>query len=773
MAGPAPTLKTAEIGEVPSMLGTGPIFAREHWTLLRQVETIGQVAGVPRHLLAKLATKELVDNALDTGHAVRFGRIENGIYVENDGPCIPGSNEEIAALFSMNRPLTSTKLLRLPTRGALGNGLRVVAGIVFACHGTLRISTGGRVFRLTPREDGGTTAERVRGKGVVGTRIELTFGDLEYDEDDVLEWAERASLMASYGGDARAYTGKSSPWWYSAGAFFELCHSSQSCTVRDLVRHFDGCSEPKAGKIAAGHKGQPAADLTRDEASSLMETMRRHAKPLKPERLGCVGKLAHLPSAYAKAAVTVETDGSKNPYVIEGWAEVSDEEEILVSVNRTPITAEVFAWYDSKKNQQRIEGCGIDIDVPVGRKPIKFLLNITTSSMPITSDGKAPDMSALEDAIAPLLSKVARRARRAKRDARDPSGKDASLKQQIFEVVPAAFAHASGGIWAGQRQVFYSARDMMDKPDLKWSYFTDVLTDYENEHGDIEGMERDPRGVLIHPHTGEEIALGTRAVKEYERPAYTFNKIVFVEKKGFFSALQQAHWLERHDCALVCSEGFATRAVRDVIDRLGDGDEEIKVFAVHDADAYGTMIMQALQEATKARPARRLKIIDLGLNPEEAIEMGFTPEDQPPRKDGKPHPVADHVSEEWAEWFQSHRFELNKMTTPKFIEWLDEKMAPHDAGKVVPPDEVLTTTLAADVRDGLRAQIAERILRDARLDEQVEDAFRAAGIDIDDITPGLTDDITKALDEAQEQPWTAAVADIAQGIVTKTLGGRK
>jgi hypothetical protein len=49
--------------------------------------------------------------------------------------------------------------------------------------------------------------------------------------------------------------------------------------------------------------------------------------------------------------------------------------------------------------------------------------------------------------------------------------------------------------------------------------------------------------------------------------------------------------------------------------------EPLSVFCVHDADAYGTGIYQALQDETKARPRRRLEIHNLGLEPWEAIEM--------------------------------------------------------------------------------------------------------------------------------------------------------
>ena len=42
-----------------------------------------------------------------------------------------------------------------------------------------------------------------------------------------------------------------------------------------------------------------------------------------------------------------------------------------------------------------------------------------------------------------------------------------------------------------------------------------------------------------------------------------------------------------------------------------------------DADAAGTLIYQALQEGTRARPGRRVQIINLGLEPWEAIDLNL------------------------------------------------------------------------------------------------------------------------------------------------------
>jgi hypothetical protein len=104
-----------------------------------------QKAGVPPGLLRRLVLKEIADNALDTGAPVEATVLRSGLYaIEDSGPGLDGSPEEIASLFSINRPTRSSKLLRLPQRGALGNGLRVVAGAVLASAGALTVTTRNR-----------------------------------------------------------------------------------------------------------------------------------------------------------------------------------------------------------------------------------------------------------------------------------------------------------------------------------------------------------------------------------------------------------------------------------------------------------------------------------------------------------------------------------------------------------------------------------------------------------------------------------------------------
>src|SRR5262245_61705960 len=129
---------------------------RPEWLDFMTLEGISRKAGVPQARLPQLLVKELVDNAADTGAEFRFGPLDGGegLFVEDDGCGIPGTDEEVARLFSVNRAMVSTKHIRKPRRGALGNGLRVVAGAVRASGGSLTVKTKGRSLALQVEDDG-------------------------------------------------------------------------------------------------------------------------------------------------------------------------------------------------------------------------------------------------------------------------------------------------------------------------------------------------------------------------------------------------------------------------------------------------------------------------------------------------------------------------------------------------------------------------------------------------------------------------------------------
>jgi hypothetical protein len=138
------------------------------------------------------------------------------------------------------------------------------------------------------------------------------------------------------------------------------------------------------------------------------------------------------------------------------------------------------------------------------------------------------------------------------------------------------------------------------------------------------------------------------------------------------------------------------------------------------------MIYQTFQEETKARGARKIRIVNLGLEPWGAMDAGLQVEQV--EKGDKRKPVADYVLEredgdEWAEWLQTHRVELNAMTTPQFIEWLDAKMAEHGDGKLIPPSAVIAQEFETRLEANIREIVTDRILREANVEGQIVEAL--------------------------------------------------
>jgi hypothetical protein len=86
--------------------------------LFTDLATLPQKAGCQPAYLGEVVLKELVDNALDTGANVSLDHIDDTWIVADDGPGLDPA--DVPRLFSVNRPLLSSKLKRLPLRGMLG-----------------------------------------------------------------------------------------------------------------------------------------------------------------------------------------------------------------------------------------------------------------------------------------------------------------------------------------------------------------------------------------------------------------------------------------------------------------------------------------------------------------------------------------------------------------------------------------------------------------------------------------------------------------------------
>ena len=555
--------------------------------------------------------------------------------------------------------------------------------------------------------------------------------------------------------------------------------------MRVLIESLDGCAGGRAGEIVAlaGLSRMMCRDLDDTQAAKLLEAARAAAKPVNPKRLGAIGPDAFPNQAYAIARGSAPFGSRMRadiPVAIEVWASQDQENFAGASVNRTPVAGEMSLQRD--KGDVDLFGCGLSHMVAKAPKELQFnvWLNIIAPYMPITSDGKEPDLTPFLPVIEEAMSKATRKVRRP--DSSGASQKDVVL-DHLDEVIDAVSVDGEKRYRFNERQLFYALRPIVMTEigkELKIGNFTGIITDYENKNGEIPLMYHEPRGSLTHPHRDETIALGTLMVEQYQRPEWCFNKLLYIEKEGAQEALKQDRWLERHDCAVMSSKGFSTRAARDLIDKLVEHDEPVEVFCAHDADASGTMIYQTLQEATKARGARKIRIINIGLEPLEALRMGLEVETVEAGERRKP--VADYIKNhdgagdvdangndisdiDWDEWLQTHRVELNAMTTPQLIEWLDRKMVEFGSGKLIPPGEVLEGDLKARVEGKVRAEITERILREAGLDAQVD--ATVAALDLPE-GAGLARGITQLFEDQPDAEWRDQVEAVADVITQRS-----
>jgi hypothetical protein len=775
------------------------MFMRQDFTQFLTLSGLCQKAGVGAEDLVAVAVKELVDNALDAqaqanGHAgasCQVARRLHGFVVTDDAGGIPGDDPTIGGLFSIGRSLWSSKQLRKPTRGMLGNGTRVVAGTVLASGGSIEVATRGRRLLLTPRDDddGTTTVKHLGDWAGSGTRIEVKLGRREpelFVTRQTLRWGEEAILLANGG---KRYIGKSSPFWYDYASFRVLLRATPAgMTVRQFVEDYlDGCSTTKAGDLARPFgKNRPARSLDHAEMAALLDAARAATarpghpdEPVNPIRLGAIGRDAGpiAGGGYAIRRGTINLGGRPEvlvPVVIEVSAAVAAPaavdhvpDRVRLAVNRSPVTADFHA-YRNKNKELVIVGCGTHHRVGYkGHSTLAAWINVDTPVMPITSDGKEPDLSPFVDEICTALRKAAGGAKR-----QAPKTRPAmSIKGAARAVLDQSRAIASGdgSTRYSPRTLFYPERNLVKEHyglDLTGDYFDQILTEYEAELGhDLPGIARDARGILVIPHTNEEIPLGTLAVEQYAHRKWTFNKFLYIEKEGYITVLKDAGWHNKHDCALMCAKGFATRAVRDLIDMLGETVEQIEGFAVHDADAYGTKIYETIVNATLARPARKVQVINLGLDADQALKMGLPiepVEEEPGKK--KHRPVAAYAAD-WEEWYQSNRIELNSMPGPQFIAWLDGEMERHNApGKVVPPKAVMSEHLKGQTRVQVRTRLTEKVLREAEIERRVEEEMARLGPALARHERAIEATVQHHLNRHEADSWRTPVEGLARKI---------
>lgn len=713
-------------------------FIRTDASLFLLPDRLSQKAGTKKDHLRRMAIKELVDNGLDEADTVTLESIDQDTFVvTDDGPGIIPA--KVVTLFSVTRPMMSSKLIRRPTRGAVGNGLRVATGAAFASGGRLVVESRGVMQDLSFDRSTGETVVVGRGKSgvITGTKITIHFGPALPRDTYATFWGDTAIRLS--GNAAKPML--THPSWYSEAAFKELVGAARG-TATDLASLFGidlRHASVEANELA--QTGRVDRDIDPDGAANQLTL--GFLKSLAPSE----PKLIPLPEhsfagAHRIERITASVAGAAVPAIVQSWAihkGKGGNTNVSLYVNRTPTDAELTLY---PGGEALLGGCCIHRDLgKVPKGSYSLHIAVTTPAVALINDGKTPDLTpfgkAIGDAAGAALRKVYQ-----------PTKRKVSFKDAAFEVMEEAYLKASAGgtLPANARQIMYAARryilERTGQPKLTDSYFTQTLLpaylDEFPEQTSEWDVVYDARGHLVEPHTGYSLPLGTLRVRAYLQPrprqedsslistaaglfptsgpGNRYGAVLFIEKEGFEPLLRAAKIGERFDIAVMSTKGMSVVAARALIDRLSA--EGTKILVAHDLDITGIRIFGTLgSDSNRYRFKARPNIRRLGLTLDQAESMGLQSERQ--AFDGDYDRALEGLraygasDDEIAFVLGGQRVELNAMPSDQFIQWLEAGLRAHGVEKVIPPAAIIE-------------QRAREVIALQHLKEAVPDIERAA-----------------------------------------------
>jgi hypothetical protein len=321
-----------------------------------------------------------------------------------------------------------------------------------------------------------------------------------------------------------------------------------------------------------------------------------------------------------------------------------------------------------------------------------------------------------------------------------------SFKEAAAQIMEEAYRKVSGNgqYPANARQLMYACRPHIQKvtgKPLKDNYFTQtLLPDYLDETGVDWNVVYDARGHFTEPHNGDSFGVGTLQVREYLTllhepelldaklhqatvatlgPSGNFGAALFIEKEGFDPLLKAAAIGDKFDVAIMSTKGMSVTAARELADEMCH-EYDIPLLLVRDYDKAGFSITGTWQRDTRRYAFQNdITVIELGLILEDIEAMGLESEHQHHPK-GRKHALIANLCENGAteadiafmfrdfdSTRSTRRVELNAMTSPQFIAFLERKLKQYGMEKIVPDNE----QLAAAYRLFARSHSAEKIMK--------------------------------------------------------------
>jgi hypothetical protein len=763
--------KAEELG-----VASEPIFyERSDWSLFIDRATLPQRAGCYPSQIGRVILKELVDNALDAGAGnVTITGDARSCVLSDDGPGIG----DVARLFNVARQLVSSKIKRLPTRGMLGNGLRVIMGAVVAFNGSIAVTTRGSRVNLSVEPTTGETVIVDEIPAILsGTHVELLFPEDLFAEEDY-QSARNTITLANWG---EAYRGPSQPRWYGAASLCRTFRAApQAATVSDIV----------ADLFDADIDDQRIARTLSEDAVAAGELL-SHLDTGRSVKVGFIGEDAFGDRTYHRVTGVANIERAEIPFCVEAWVTCTHAKKGEPTNGVTyPIINRSFALTPLTFSSA---GTGLSVwdnsslHTHTGRAKsgrYQIVLSLITPYVRLMNDGKTPVLRDFEDAIQTAIGRAASKAYSLM--TKPPSSM--TVKDAAYQVMEKAYLKVSddGTLPAKARQIMYAARPdilrLTGRNKFGDQYFTQtLLPDYITEHPEETAnwdVIYDARGHLTEPHTGRSVPLGTLQVRQYvgERPRlgaaaelnaskmyptagprHRYKNVLFVEKEGFDELFQAVNLAERYDLAIMSTKGMSVTASRAMIDKISPLVD--KVFVLHDFDISGFSILGTLgTDSRRYTFANKPNLVELGLRLDDVTNEGLDAEAvevKDSSREARRDTLEEHgATEEEIEFLcpedetkDCQRVELNAMTSRQLVDFIEKKLQEHGVDKLVPPEE----TLVEHAR-----RLTEQVLTRKALDRLAAHiARKAAEAELPD---NLAEMVEEYLADDRELSWDEALA---------------
>jgi hypothetical protein len=328
---------------------------------------------------------------------------------------------------------------------------------------------------------------------------------------------------------------------------------------------------------------------------------------------------------------------------------------------------------------------------------------------------------------------------RASRMTREPR---TSQKDAAWQIMREAYFAASGGrrgLPALARQIYYQARPKIMAPtedkELQYGYFSQtLLPDYIEEHGVDWNVVYDARGHFEEPHTYRNIGCGTLEVENYLRamkspeaiapefadasveiigPAGGFGGILYLEKEGFSPLLKAVNLANRYDLMIISNKGLSVTAARKLVDEIC-GEYKLPLFALHDFDFAGFLILATLQRNTRRYEfTNSFEVIDLGLRLDDIAGLEREPAAATKTRASllREQLVENGATNAEVEILLLERVELNAMTSDTLIAMIERKLKAYSLRKVVPDDKLLAEVYRTFHRSNELGEAFEKLER--------------------------------------------------------------